>query len=61
MLNPRHSDDDLIAFTLIAIQSLTTGRTLPSGVRIDELDADTLVEFWADQRMERPVRPRDSR
>jgi hypothetical protein len=47
-LDPQHSDDDLIAYTLIRIRALTTGRALRRDVPIDQLSEEELIEFWAD-------------
>jgi hypothetical protein len=47
-LDPRRSDDELLAFTLIQVWALTTGRTLRSDVLPERLSARDLIEFWSD-------------
>ncbi|WP_242907149.1 hypothetical protein [Actinomadura terrae] len=42
------SDDELIAYTLITLWALATGRSLPDGVPPARLDEHELIAFWAD-------------
>jgi hypothetical protein len=44
----RAGEDDVLAAVLVATWSLTSGRTLPPGVRPDELTEEELLWFWAD-------------
>jgi hypothetical protein len=47
---PRHprSTDELIAFTLITLWALETGRTPPAGAYPERLPAAELIAFWSD-------------
>jgi hypothetical protein len=48
----RHADEDeLLARVLITSWSLTTGRTLRTGVRPQSLTEDELISFWADDQI----------
>ncbi len=51
---PRHprSTDELIAFTLITLWALETGRTPPAGVHPERLPAAELIAFWSDPAFE---------
>jgi hypothetical protein len=40
--------DEQLARILVLMWSLASGRRLPSGVRPDELSAEELIDFWAD-------------
>ena len=44
----RGEDDDMLAVMYIRMWSLATGRRLPPGVKSDQLTADELVAFLAD-------------
>ena len=46
-MNLPHSDDEYVAFLLIATWSLHTGRRLPR-VPAHELTPAELMEFWSD-------------
>lgn len=48
MLDPQRSEDELIAYTLIQIQALVTGRTIRTDLPLADLDEDDLIAFWAD-------------
>src|SRR5437868_8551739 len=54
--HPR-SDDELIAFTLVTLWALATGRSLPDGVPPASLGERDLIEFWADPTFEEVPRP----
>jgi hypothetical protein len=53
--DPQRSDDELIAFMLIRIWALTTGRTLRRDVPPDQLSAEELIDFWADPATEQEM------
>jgi hypothetical protein len=58
---PAHSDDDLLAALLIRMWTLASGRSLPRDVPPDQLSAEELISFWADDMSPpagRHVRPR---
>jgi hypothetical protein len=42
------ADDDLLAAVLIRMWALASGRPLPRDVPPDELTAEELIAFWAD-------------
>lgn len=48
MTDWHRSDDEIIGHLLIDTWSLITGRVLRSDVPPQELSADELIEFWAD-------------
>lgn len=48
LLDPRRCEDDLIAYTLIQIWALTTGRVLRDDLPPDLLTEEELIAFWAD-------------
>jgi hypothetical protein len=54
--DPQRSDDEHIAYMLIRIWALTTGRTLRSDVPPDQLSAEELIDFWADPATEQETR-----
>jgi hypothetical protein len=58
---PRHppSTDELIAFTLVTLWALETGRTPPAGVSPERWPAVELIAFWSDPAFdaEEPVEP----
>lgn len=49
-------DDDLLAGILVRMWTLASGRTLPSGVRPEQLSKDELIDFWADDLTTAPGR-----
>jgi hypothetical protein len=51
--------DEQLARILVLMWSLASGRRLPSAVRPDELSAEELIEFWADDL--RPATGRHAR
>jgi hypothetical protein len=46
------STDELIAFTLITLWELETGRTPPAGTSPERLSAAELIAFWSDPALE---------
>jgi hypothetical protein len=46
--DPQRSDDELIAYMLIRIWALATGRTLRRDVPPEQLSEEELIDFWAD-------------
>jgi hypothetical protein len=48
MTDRPRSDDEIIGHLLIDTWTLITGRVLRSDVPPQELSADELIEFWAD-------------
>lgn len=52
VLNPRRSDDELLAYTLIHIWALTSGRFLRTDIYPADLTEDELIDFWADPLFE---------
>jgi hypothetical protein len=45
---PQTADDDTMAAMYVRMWSLATGRRLKPGVRLDQLSAEELIEFWAE-------------
>lgn len=54
--DPRRSDDELIAYMLIRIWALMTGRSMRRDVSPDRLSEDELIDFWADPLIEQEGR-----
>jgi hypothetical protein len=54
--DPQRSDDELIAYMLIRIWALFTGRTLRRDVPPDQLSEEELIDFWADPATEQETR-----
>jgi hypothetical protein len=52
--NWRSAEDELLARVLISSWSLSTGRTLRSGVAPEWLTEDELISFWADDELGAP-------
>ena len=52
-------EDQLLAMLLTTIWAVRTGRTLPP-VPVNELSAEELVNFWADDQLEQPPEPKES-
>jgi hypothetical protein len=46
--SPDNEDDDLLAAILVNMWTLASGRSLPPGVRPEQLSKDELIDFWAD-------------
>ena len=54
--DPRRSDDELIAYMLIRIWALMTGRSMRRDVSPDRLSEEELIDFWADPLIEQEGR-----
>lgn len=50
---PPRSDEELIAFTLITLWALATGRALPADVPPELLSEQELLDFWSDPLLDR--------
>jgi hypothetical protein len=53
---PDDLDDEFLAAILIRMWSLASGRTLRADVPPDQLSAEELIAFWADDMTPRPGR-----
>jgi hypothetical protein len=45
---PQTADDDTMVAMYVRMWSLATGRRLKPGVRLDQLTAEELIDFWAE-------------